>query len=51
MHRRPHRAGLLLIVLARDIENSAGDPAKLVSTINAAIPRWSLHWAWGVHPR
>ena len=44
-------AGLLLIVLARDIENCEGDPAKLVSTINDAIPRWSLHWAWGVHPR
>ena len=43
-------AGLLLIVLARDIEACAGDPAKLVSTINDAIPRWSLHWAWGVHP-
>ena len=42
--------GYVLIVLAREIEACGGDPSKLLATINAAIPRWSLSWAWGVRP-
>ena len=36
---------LMLVVPAAEIEACDLNPAQLVATINAAIPKWSLTWA------
>ena len=36
--------GYVVVVLGSAIEACAGDPAKLLTTIDEAIPKWSLHW-------
>jgi hypothetical protein len=38
--------GWLVVVLGSAIEACAGDPQALLTTIEEAIPRWSLHWGW-----